>query len=339
MASTPYIVRLFCIFEKKKVAFLCIMDINITDFICVYVSSKTLLNYKTSGGSKPMKKVTIQTAIILISAVLFVSLFAISEDSSTKLTGTIIFCSNRSGPWRIWTVNPDGTNLKELISNPNPDENDVDPVFSKDKKKILFTSTRGGKVGIWQYNVDGGTLERICDGDQAEYSPDETRICFRKNDKIFVRELKSGKEKQIVPDSFKYCSGPVWSPDGKTIAFACRWDAGNGLYIVDAEGGEPKKVYDQKGACGACWSPDGKLLVYETETHVCTIQPDGQKNRLITYWGGVQRYPRYSPDGQYIVYSQGVSEKGPWELYIVPATGGQPKRITEGGSDMYPDWR
>jgi Tol biopolymer transport system component len=79
--------------------------------------------------------------------------------------------------------------------------------------------------------------------------------------------------------------------------------------------------------------------VYETETHIGTINPDGTKNRVITYFGGVQRYARYSPDGKLLVFCQGVSEQGPWELYVIPATGGPPQRLIEGGSDMYPDWR
>ena len=67
--------------------------------------------------------------------------------------------------------------------------------------------------------------------------------------------------------------------------------------------------------------------------------PDGKKNCLVTYFGGVQRYGRFSPDGKTIVYCQGVSERGPWELYRIPAQGGSPVKLTEGGSDMNPDWR
>ena len=60
---------------------------------------------------------------------------------------------------------------------------------------------------------------------------------------------------------------------------------------------------------------------------------------MITYFGGVQRYGRYSPDGRRIVFCQGMSPQGPWELYVVPSTGGTPRRLTEDGSDMYPDWK
>jgi len=59
----------------------------------------------------------------------------------------------------------------------------------------------------------------------------------------------------------------------------------------------------------------------------------------LTFFGGVKRYARYSPDGKWLVFCQGSSEQGPWELYLLPAGGGAPIRLTEGGSDMYPDWK
>ena len=84
---------------------------------------------------------------------------------------------------------------------------------------------------------------------------------------------------------------------------------------------------------------DGKRIVYETETHICTIRPDGTGNRLVTYYGGVQRYGRFSPDGKAIVFCQAPSPRGPWELYVVPSAGGTPRKLTDGGSDMYAHWR
>jgi TolB protein len=253
-------------------------------------------------------------------------------------SGRIAFSSNRSGAWRIWVVNADGSELKQLAQQ-DTDENDVDPVFSPDGKSILFTSTRGGKAGVWRMLADGSKPERICDGDQAEWSPDGAKIVFRRNERVFTRDLANGREKSLSPDDWPHCSGPAWSPEGKSVAFAARWEAGNGVYVVPAQGGKPAKVYDQQGACEPHWSPDGARLVYETETHICTINADGTKNRLVTYFGGVQRYARFSPDGKLLVFCQGVSEQGPWELYVIPATGGTPEKLTQGGSDMYPDWK
>jgi TolB protein len=187
--------------------------------------------------------------------------------------------------------------------------------------------------------ADGSKPERICDGDQAEWSPDGKSIALRRNERIVTRDLARGTEKVLTPEDWPHCSGPAWKPDGKVIAFAARWNAGNGVFTVSAEGGKPVKVYDKQGACEPHWSPDGARLVYETETHICTINPDGTKNRVITPFGGVQRYARYNPDGKFLVFCQGASEQGPWELYVIPSAGGTPCKVTEGGSDMYPDWR
>ena len=268
---------------------------------------------------------------------------AVAADSSDGVSAEeggalIVFSSNRSGPWRIWSIRPDGSQMRRVTEG-DPEEHDVDPVFSPDGESILFSSTRGGTTGIWRMAADGSSLERICDGDQAEWSPDGKSIVFRRDERLFTRRLDSGEEKGVSPEDWPHPSGPAWSPDGKTVAFACRWNAGNAVFLVDSRGGRPSKVYDRKGACEPHWSPDGTRLVYETETHVATIGPDGTKNRLVTWFGGVQRYGCYSPDGKSIVFCQGASERGPWELYVTASQGGTPKRLTEGGSDMTPDWR
>lgn len=271
-------------------------------------------------------------------AVLLGAATAVADQLPPARSGTIVFSSDRAGPWRIWTIRADGTGLRQL-TQAGPAEHDVDPVFSPDGKQLLFSSTRGGATGVWQAAADGSNPRRVCDGDQAEWSPDARRIAYRRAERIWVRDLAGGQEQSLTPADWPHCSGPAWSRDGQRLAFACRWDAGNGLYLLSVEGGQPIKVYDRKPACEPHWAPDGKRLVYETETAICTIQPDGKKNRPVTYFGGVQRYGRYSSDGQWIVYCQGSSERGPWELYVIAAQGGEPIPLTTGGSDMNPDWR
>lgn len=267
----------------------------------------------------------------------FVALHLDAQAAASSLS-QILFSSNRSGAWRLWLVNADGTELKQ-VTKQDTDDQDVDPMFSPDGKSVLFTSTRGGQAGVWHMALEGLKPERLCDGDQAEWSPDGKKIALRRNERILIRNLTSGTEKTVSPEDWPHCSGPAWSPDGKSLALAARWESGNAIFIVPVEGGKPVKVYDKQGACEPHWSPDGTRIVYETETHICTINPDGTKNRVITYFGGVQRYARFSPDGKSLVFCQGASEQGPWELYVIPATGGTPRKLTEGGSDMYPDWR
>src|SRR5438105_4346140 len=124
---------------------------------------------------------------------------------ATTRTGHIVFSSNRSGAWRLWAIKADGSELKQITTQEGNDS-DVDPMFNPDGKSILFTSTRGGKAGVWRIAVDGSKAERLCDGDQAEWSPKDGLIVLRRNERILTRNLSSGMEKNLSPDDWPHCS-------------------------------------------------------------------------------------------------------------------------------------
>ncbi|HUU90292.1 MAG TPA: hypothetical protein VM238_03675, partial [Phycisphaerae bacterium] len=128
--------------------------------------------------------------------------------SAAEGPGRIIFSSDRSGAWRIWTVRPDGSGLEQLAKAAD-DADDVDPVFSPDGVRILFTSTRGGKTGTWVMSADGSDPKRISDGDQAEWSPDGKRIALRRDGRIVTRDLAGGTETTITPKDWTTCGGPA----------------------------------------------------------------------------------------------------------------------------------
>ena len=64
---------------------------------------------------------------------------------------------------------------------------------------------------------EGGKPERICDGDQAEWSPDGRAIVLRRNEQLFTRELAGGQGETHQPERLAALLGsrvePGWAVD------------------------------------------------------------------------------------------------------------------------------
>jgi len=151
---------------------------------------------------------------------------------------------------------------------------------------------------------------------------------------------------------------PVWSPDGKKIAFCGeRRSAKATISIIPAEGGEAKELMNYEGSLMALdWSPDGRHVAFSysrrkdaknpipdspqdgTDIYMISVA-DGQVKRLTRVGrgdGGKKDFssPRWSPDGKKIVFRSldyERYEKGESDaigIYTMDVEGGEPKLIT-----------
>jgi Tol biopolymer transport system component/DNA-binding winged helix-turn-helix (wHTH) protein len=139
---------------------------------------------------------------------------------------------------------------------------------------------------------------------------------------------------------------PVWSPDGRYIAF-CRIQKGDtGIYIVPALGGAERKVrethweerefYEVFWYFGRLsWSPDGKLLAFSDRTasngptSILLLSLDTLAARRLTSPGIPGDYnPVFSPDGKTLAFNRG--SQGVTSIYTVPVAGGEERRLITG---------
>jgi len=138
---------------------------------------------------------------------------------------------------------------------------------------------------------------------------------------------------------------PVWSPDGRTLAFA-RYDPSSRcqIMLIAASGGNERKIADCFAGSAASydWTPDGNGLLMGLETKL-----PGERSsplRLLDIasgqWkaldysiseGDIDIDPRYSPDGRWIVFRRSISLSDLWKM---PAKGGTPQRLTHVKSDI-----
>jgi gamma-glutamyltranspeptidase / glutathione hydrolase len=94
------------------------------------------------------------------------------------------------------------------------------------------------------------------------------------------------------------------------------------------------------GVREAAWSPDGRRLAATWFEAIWTMTPDGRDpRRLVSKPEGwaAERDPAWSLDGRSIAFS--ASANGQFDLWIAPASGGAPRRVTSlPGDERWPSW-
>jgi CxxC motif-containing protein (DUF1111 family) len=154
----------------------------------------------------------------------------------------IAFARRHKGLWQIFTMNPDGSDLRN-ISNSNT--NDTEPGWSADSKFIAFARTPqffGQFSDIWSMEADGNAQTQLtatihANEGRPNWSPDGSAIAFHTdrdgNWEIYVMK-PSGEGQTRVTNDAAQDKNPAWSPDGSTIAFgSLRGGAGSHVWGVD----------------------------------------------------------------------------------------------------------
>jgi Tol biopolymer transport system component len=162
---------------------------------------------------------------------------------------------------------------------------------------------------------------------------------------IWIYDLARGASTRFTSDPGLE-NTPVWSPDGRRIAYAhdrdgaphLFWkslgDAGEGEMLTPSVG-SPQSAFD--------FTPDGRLLLYtareaKTGHDILTLQLDGERKSsafLRTQFN--ENSARLSPDGRWVAYAS--NESGRYEVYVRPfPEGGAPAQVSNAGGAA-PRWR
>jgi eukaryotic-like serine/threonine-protein kinase len=185
---------------------------------------------------------------------------------------------------------------------------------------------------------------------QPTFSPDGKQIAFSWNgDKgnnfdIYIKLVNSEARPLQLTSNPADDIYPAWSPDGQQIAFVRHVGPEIGIFTISALGGPERKLYSGTSAFyslyefgnALSWTPDGKYLAFSGQP--APKQPNGifllsmetlQARQLTTPPEGFlgDSTPAFSPDGKLLAFVRGASSRDV-ELYVMPAQGGEPKRLT-----------
>lgn len=262
----------------------------------------------------------------------------LSAIDPARLQGWIVYVSDRSGALDIWRMKPDGSDQIQLT---NDAAGDADPRFSPDGQQILYTSLRGGFPEVWTMQADGSKARRLTEGSQAAWAPDGKTIVFIRDDRVMVRQLDTGTERQITPPDWNRCGVPAWNPDGTRIAIASRHLGTIGVFLLTPEGTDESQLATDDPCCTPAWAPNGRRITFQTvKGHVHELDLASGQDEQLTFGADIQRDARYSPDGTMITFCRAPTEEGPWQICILDLESDDLDwvQITKQGSNQLPDW-
>ena len=193
---------------------------------------------------------------------------------------------------------------------------------STEAARLTWFDRRGQQVGaIGQWGDSWG----------PRLSPDGLRVASQlRANGVWIDELSRGIGMRMTPGQW-----PVWSPDGREIAFSLNGD----LYLRTPNGtDEPRLlVHGLNEVNPDDWSPDGRFILYEdhdpkTQTDLWVLPLDGdRKPRPFLRTEADEGAARFSPDGRWVAYG------GEGGVYVLPFPGpGDRWKVANGGG--HPVW-
>ena len=125
----------------------------------------------------------------------------------------IAFTSNRHDGWKIFTMNPDGSDVTQLTHDTGVDWT---PTWSPDSKRIAFMSTRAGSFNIFTIDANGKNMRQLTTSGgnwNPVWSPDGNSIAYenwRNESGIYVIAATGGIPERL---SNGQAYGPIsWRP-------------------------------------------------------------------------------------------------------------------------------
>jgi Tol biopolymer transport system component len=234
---------------------------------------------------------------------------AASCGSGSPGYGHLIFISRKTGDYVIRLPQPGNVPAQELA---NDFPWDAQPVYSPDGSRIAFYSDRvfdltnaDDNVDIYVMNADGSDMTR----------------------------LTTGKE----PDAF-----PVWSPDGKRIAFYSERDGNGEIYSMDPDGSNVIRLTNSPGVdIPYGYSPDGSKILFGSNRNgnfdIWVMNADGSNQKALISSQADAFRGVWSPDGKRIAYQS--TEFNSVDIFVMNADGSDTVNMTVRPlSDDSPAW-
>jgi tricorn protease len=186
-----------------------------------------------------------------------------------------------------------------------------------------------------------------------DVSPGGTTVVFSYLGDLWTMDVASGQTRHLTMHE-KHDINPVFSPDGKQVAFSSNRHGQYDVFVISVEGGKPRRLtFDSADDHPTGWSPDGQSILfsssrgsdYPSRVEIYSVPAQGGMERKLSIYEG--REAHYSPKGDAIAYVRGP---GHWyrkgyrgtsndDIWLCDPDGTRSRRLTSfAGQDTSPMW-
>jgi tricorn protease len=180
----------------------------------------------------------------------------------------------------------------------------------------------------------------------------KTQVVFAYGGYLWSAPRDGGDARQLTTGGHEAL--PVFSPDGKWIAFSGQYDGNTDVFVMPAEGGEPRRLTWHPAAdIAAGWTPDGKRILFHSARdayadfeRLYTVPVEGGPAEVLPMWRGQDAW--FSPDASRIAYVPNDIWQTSWKryrggqttpIYIVRLSDLALEKVTrENSNDTHPVW-
>src|SRR5689334_19775742 len=225
---------------------------------------------------------------------------------------------------------------------------------------ILFISLFSLQRGWLTHTAQADSIAARPYYTEPAISPDRSEIAFSSGGDIWTVPASGGEARLLVSHPATE-SRPLYSPDGKRLAFISTRTGGGDIYVLALATGELKRItYDDSLDQLDAWSRDGKWLYFSSTSRdisgmndIFRVSAEGGTPMQVS----ADRYANEffsapSPDGTTVAFTARGIASGQWwrkghshidesEVWLC-REGSVPgyERVTEGGAkEMWPMWK
>jgi Tol biopolymer transport system component len=237
----------------------------------------------------------------------------------------------------------------KLLFRPAPEVGNAPNNITRDGDRIVIAVSPSALRQLTVFDRAGRVVAKVGPPGiygQPNFSPDGRNIAVMRTDPqkgridIWNYEVATGKGTAITNGNFP-ASAPIWSPDGKQIAYVSMRQSYAGIYRKSADGaGEEEQLFRYTPGADVIltdWSPDGKFLTFYTGVLLLVPLDPSVKplDRKALEWLREEydaALGRFSPDGRYIAFlsNEGETDVSTFQVYVRPFDASKPETYPPG---------